>query len=64
MRNLEPENKITSIPSDIKRKIRLKTKINLFYRINLSLNKLEDLKRKIKQFNNFSEIISKIATYK
>ena len=55
---LEPKNKMISIPSDIKNKVRLETKINIFYRINLRLSNLEDFKRKIRYFNNFSEILS------
>ncbi len=55
---LEPENKIMAIPLEIKRKLRVETKINIFYRINLRLNNPEDFKRKIRHFNNFSDILS------
>ena len=55
---LEPENKIITIPSEIKSKVGLETKINIFYRINLRLNNPEDFKRRIRHFNNFSDILS------
>ena len=55
---LEPKNNIIAIPLELKSKIRLETKINTFYRINLRIDNSEDLKRKIKHFNNFSDILS------
>ncbi len=55
---LEPRGNQLSIPSNIKEKIEKETKINTFYRINLRLNNPEDFKKKIKHFNNFSEILS------
>ncbi|NVM34210.1 MAG: hypothetical protein HWN81_01360 [Candidatus Lokiarchaeota archaeon] len=55
---LEPENKIVAIPLEIKSKLRVETKINTFYRINLRLNNREDFKRRIRHFNNFSDILS------
>jgi len=55
---LEPKNNIIAIPLELKSKIRLETKINTLYRINLRLNNSEDFKRRIKHFNNFSDILS------
>lgn len=55
---LEPRGNQLAIPLNIKEKIEKKTKINIFYRINLRLNNPEDFKKKIKYFNNFSEILS------
>ncbi|MCK4379706.1 MAG: hypothetical protein KAW51_01105 [Candidatus Lokiarchaeota archaeon] len=55
---LEPENSKNAIPLEIKSKVRLETKINTFYRINLRLNNPEDFKRKIRHFNNFPDILS------
>lgn len=55
---LEPINKMISIPSNLKKKIGLETKINAFYRINLRINNLEDFKKKIRNFNNNSDILS------
>lgn len=55
---LEPKNNIISIPSEIKKKVRSETKINVYYRINLKLNNSEDFKRSIRHFNNFSDVLS------
>ncbi|MFX1366608.1 MAG: RNase P subunit p30 family protein [Promethearchaeota archaeon] len=55
---LEPTNKILSIPSDIKSRLELEKKINIFYRINLRVTNLDDFKRKIRYFNNFTDILS------
>jgi RNase P/RNase MRP subunit p30 len=55
---LEPKNPLFTIPLDIKEKIKTKTNINTFYRITLRLNNLEAFKKKLKNYNGFSEILS------
>ncbi|UCD01067.1 MAG: hypothetical protein JSV23_09300 [Promethearchaeota archaeon] len=55
---LEPKSNQLTISSKIKEKIRKQTKINTYYRINLRLNNPEDFKKKIRFFNNFSDILS------
>jgi RNase P/RNase MRP subunit p30 len=55
---LEPKNPLFTIPLDIKEKIKTKTKVNTFYRINLRLNNLEAFKKKLKHYNGFSDILS------
>ncbi len=55
---LEPKSNQLAIPLNIKEEIKKETKINTFYRINLRLNNPEDFKKKIKHFNNFSDILS------
>jgi RNase P/RNase MRP subunit p30 len=55
---LEPQNNQLSIPLKFKDRIKKETRLNIFYRINLKLNNPEDFKRKIKHFNNFSDILS------
>ncbi|MFW9999913.1 MAG: RNase P subunit p30 family protein [Candidatus Hermodarchaeota archaeon] len=55
---IEPENKISIIPLDIKENIKRETNLKIFYRINLRLDDLDDFKRRIKVFNNFSDILS------
>jgi len=55
---LEPINKLKVIPLEIKKKIKSNTTLNIFFRINLRLDNLEDFKKRIKQYNNFSDILS------
>jgi len=55
---LEPKNNKFAIPLSLKEKIKEQTELNTFYRINLRLDNLEDFKKKIKNFNNFSNILS------
>ena len=55
---VEPKNRISEIPLDIKKKIKKEIKLQTFYRINLRVDNLEDFKRRIKGFNNFSDILS------
>jgi RNase P/RNase MRP subunit p30 len=55
---LEPKKEVDLIPSDLKTKIRSNTKLNVSFRINLKLDNLEQFKKRIKKFNNFSDILS------
>ncbi|MFX1377812.1 MAG: RNase P subunit p30 family protein [Promethearchaeota archaeon] len=55
---LEPKDNSNTIPLDIKKKLKNNSKLNIYFRINLRLNNLEDFKKKIKKFNNFSDILS------
>ncbi|MFX0106303.1 MAG: RNase P subunit p30 family protein [Candidatus Hodarchaeota archaeon] len=55
---LEPKNNILTIPLSLKEEIKEQTKINTFYRINLRLDTVKEFRKKIKNFNNFSDILS------
>ncbi len=55
---LEPFVSLNSIPLDIKEELRKLTSLNLFYRVNLRPNSLNAFKKKIKNYNDFSEILS------
>ena len=55
---LEPKKKLLTIPSELKNKLKEKTNLNIYYRINLKLENVEDFKNKINHFNNFSDILS------
>ncbi|MHA1990696.1 MAG: RNase P subunit p30 family protein [Candidatus Hodarchaeales archaeon] len=55
---LEPKNRINRIPSDFRIRVQKNSKLNIFYRINLRIDKLEDFRAKIKSFSNFTDILS------
>ena len=55
---LEPKNEIDRVPSDIRCKVENELKINIYFRINLRLKTIEEFKKKIKKFNNFTDILS------
>ncbi len=55
---LEPKNNLNHLSSELKKKIENETSIKIYYRISLKLENLQDYKRKIKNFNNFSDILS------
>jgi RNase P/RNase MRP subunit p30 len=56
---LEPKNELFKIPGEIKYKIEEQnTQFNIFYRINLRVNNLENFKKLIKKFNKFHDILS------
>jgi len=55
---LEPKRNTKWIPLEVKNKIMSKTKLNLFFRINLRIENLEDFKKRIKSYNNFSHLLS------
>ena len=55
---LEPKNDIIKFNSELKQQISKFTTLNLYYRINLRPNNLKELKKRIKPYNNFSDIIS------
>jgi RNase P/RNase MRP subunit p30 len=55
---LEPRDEIYIIPIKIKEKIKRNTDLNIFFRINLRLDNLKIFKKRIKQYNNFSDILS------
>ncbi len=55
---LTPKDKLFLIPLEIKKKIRSETKLNIFFRINLIIDNLEDFKKRIKKYNNFTDILS------
>ena len=47
---LEPENKILTIPLELKNKIAKETNLNIYYRINLGLDNIGDFKKIINHF--------------
>jgi len=55
---LEPKNDILKFNSELKQRISKISTLNLYYRINLRPKSLNDLKKRIKHYNNFSDIIS------
>jgi len=55
---LEPKNDILKLNSKLKERISKISTLNLYYRINLRPNNLNDLKKRIQHYNNFSDIIS------
>ena len=55
---MEAKNKSFSIPLEVKNKIKTEFKINTFYRINLRVDNIDEYKREMKKFKNFSEILS------
>ena len=55
---LEPTVSLNKIPLNIKEKLKEFTKTNLYYRINLKPNNLNMFKKKIKNYNKFSDILS------
>lgn len=55
---LEPTVSLNKIPLNIKEKLKDLTNINLYYRINLKPNNLNTFKKKIKNYNKFSDILS------
>jgi len=55
---LEPKNDVVKLNSELKQRISEISTLNLYYRINLEPNSLNDLKKRIQHYNNFSDIIS------
>lgn len=55
---LEPKNDIRRISLDLKKKIENVTKINVYYRITLKPSSLNELKNIIKEYNNFTDLLS------
>jgi len=55
---LEPMNGIEIIRSDFRKRVQKESKVNIFFRINLRINKIEDFKAKIKKYGNFTDILS------
>lgn len=55
---LEPMNGIEIIQSDFRKRVQKESKVNIFFRINLRINKIEDFKAKIKKYSNFTDILS------
>ncbi len=55
---LEPKNGVEKIPSDFRKRVQQESKINIYFRINLRLNKIEEFKAKIKKYPNFKDILS------
>jgi len=55
---LEPIKSLNRIPLNLKEELRKSTSINLFYRVNLRPNNLNAFKKKIKDYNKFSDILS------
>jgi len=55
---LEPRNNIRRIPLELKKKIENVTKINVYYRITLKPSGLNELKNSIKEYNNFTDLLS------
>jgi len=55
---LEPKNNVVKFNSELKQRISKISSLNIYYRINLRPNSLNDLKKRIQLYNNFSDIIS------
>jgi len=55
---LEPKNDTIKLNSEFKQRISKISTLNLYYRINLKPNSLNDLKKRIQPYNNSSDIIS------
>ncbi|MHA2036459.1 MAG: RNase P subunit p30 family protein [Promethearchaeota archaeon] len=55
---LEPRNGIEIIPLEFRKRILKNQIINIYFRINLKTNKIEDFRNKIKKYNNFADILS------
>ncbi|MFX1327071.1 MAG: RNase P subunit p30 family protein [Promethearchaeota archaeon] len=55
---LEPKNNLVVIPNKMKKFLKEELKLNLFYRVNLRIDNLENFKKRIKDFNNFFDILS------
>lgn len=55
---LEPINKLINIPLDIKERVKKVTNINIFYRLNLQTDNINEFKKRIKKFNKFPDILS------
>ncbi len=55
---LEPKNDILKLNSELKQRLSKFSTLNLYYRINLRPKSLNDLKKRIQPYNNFSDIIS------
>lgn len=55
---LEPKESITKIPSDIRKRIKDESNLNVYFRINLRLKTVNDFKTIIKKYSNFDGIIS------
>jgi len=55
---LEPKNGIEKIPIDFRKRVQNESKVNIFFRINLRINKVDEFKAKIKKYSNFTDILS------
>ncbi len=55
---LEPINSLERIYPDFRKKMQDFTNINVYFRINLRLRSIEDFKKRIRSYNNFSDILS------
>lgn len=60
IRNLiiEPLNNSKKVKSDLMKKVRSITSINVYFRFNLSIKSIKEFKRRIKDYNNFPYILS------
>ncbi|MBY8983812.1 MAG: hypothetical protein KGD65_01970 [Candidatus Lokiarchaeota archaeon] len=54
----EPKNGIEIVPSDFRKRVQNISKVNVFFRINLRVNRIEDFRAKIKKYGNFTDILS------
>lgn len=61
---LEPKNDIVKLNSELKQRISKISTLNIYYRINLRPKSLNDLKKRLRPYNNFSDIISVESTDK
>ncbi len=55
---LEPNNNLKIISLDLKEKIKNQTNINVYYRINLQTNNINEFKNKIKKISKFPHVVS------
>lgn len=55
---LEPKNNLVVLTNQMKKWLKEELRVNIFYRVNLRIDNLENFKKRIKDFNNFSDILS------
>ena len=53
---LEPKNGIEKIPIDFRKRVQNESKVNIFFRINLRINKVDEFKAKIKKYSKLNLI--------
>ncbi len=55
---LEPKNYMSKIPLELKEKIMKFSSSNIYFRVNLRVENLNEFKKKIKNHNNFEDLLS------
>ena len=54
---LEPKNNISRIPIELKEKIKKISTVNIYFRITIKTENVNILKKKLKNYNNFDDIL-------